>query len=143
LTHGWKNADGWRAVEGCGGVGIKGDGVQRRWSYPGGFTEAKKSVRARSTAVWLRGAILQLGPTFIKLGQLFRSNLHAAHAVHCECNLVSLHCGSFPKKPPDALLNDRWVVHCSTRSDLLPREFTEELSQLQVRPRNRPVCWLQ
>ena len=43
-----------------------------RWSYPGGFTEAKKSVRARNTAQWLRGAILQLGPTFIKLGQLFR-----------------------------------------------------------------------
>ena len=49
----------------------------------------------------------------------------------------------FRRSHLDALLNDRWGVHCSTRSDLLPREFTEELSQLQVRPRNRPVCWLQ
>jgi predicted unusual protein kinase regulating ubiquinone biosynthesis (AarF/ABC1/UbiB family) len=46
----------------------------------------------RSLAVWLRERILDLGPTFIKLGQLF-----------------------------------------STRSDLFPVEFTEELSKLQDR----------
>ena len=43
--------------------------------------------------MWIRESILQLGPTFIKLGQLF-----------------------------------------STRSDLFPAEFTEELSKLQARP---------
>lgn len=66
--------------------------LDQKWSYPGGFTEARKGARARRTAQWLRGAILDLGPTFIKIGQLF-----------------------------------------STRSDLFPPEFTEELSQLQVR----------
>ena len=48
-------------------------------------------LRRRRLAAWLREAILDLGPTFIKLGQLF-----------------------------------------STRSDLLPAEFVEELSKLQV-----------
>ena len=49
-------------------------------------------LRRRRLAAWLREAILDLGPTFIKLGQLF-----------------------------------------SSRSDLLPAEFVEELSKLQVR----------
>jgi predicted unusual protein kinase regulating ubiquinone biosynthesis (AarF/ABC1/UbiB family) len=61
-------------------------------SYIGGFTEEKKSARARSLAIWIRESILQLGPTFIKIGQLF-----------------------------------------STRSDLFPAEFVEELSKLQDR----------
>lgn len=48
--------------------------------------------RRQKTAAWLRERVLQLGPTFIKLGQL-----------------------------------------SSTRSDLFPREFVDELAKLQVR----------
>ncbi|WVY90726.1 hypothetical protein V8G54_036240 [Vigna mungo] len=61
-----------------------------KWAYMRGFTEAKQKIRRRKTASWLRESVLQLGPTFIKLGQL-----------------------------------------SSTRSDLFPREFVDELAKLQ------------
>lgn len=60
------------------------------WSYPGGMTDAKRAQRRKSQAVWIRDTLLDLGPTFIKVGQLF-----------------------------------------STRSDLFPSEYVEELSKLQ------------
>ncbi|XP_059661266.1 protein ACTIVITY OF BC1 COMPLEX KINASE 7, chloroplastic-like [Cornus florida] len=63
-----------------------------KWTYIGGFTEDKQKNRRRRTASWLRECVLQLGPTFIKLGQL-----------------------------------------SSTRSDLFPREFVDELAKLQDR----------
>lgn len=66
--------------------------LEQPWSYPGGMNDEKKSQRARGLAIWIRESILQLGPTFIKIGQLF-----------------------------------------STRSDLFPAEFVEELSKLQDR----------
>ncbi|XVE78297.1 hypothetical protein DITRI_Ditri13aG0133500 [Diplodiscus trichospermus] len=61
-----------------------------KWAYVGGFTEDMQKKRRRKTAAWLRERVLQLGPTFIKLGQLF-----------------------------------------STRSDLFPAEFVDELAKLQ------------
>jgi predicted unusual protein kinase regulating ubiquinone biosynthesis (AarF/ABC1/UbiB family) len=60
------------------------------WSYWGGVSEEKKVARRRFQAVWVRETLLDLGPTFIKVGQLF-----------------------------------------STRADLFPAEFVEELSKLQ------------
>lgn len=60
------------------------------WSYPGGMTEEKKAARRKKQAVWIRDTFLDLGPTFIKVGQLF-----------------------------------------STRADLFPSEYVEELSKLQ------------
>ncbi|WP_228061769.1 ABC1 kinase family protein [[Phormidium] sp. LEGE 05292] len=60
------------------------------WSYPGGITEEKKAARRKKQAVWIRDTFLDLGPTFIKVGQLF-----------------------------------------STRADLFPSEYVEELSKLQ------------
>ncbi|XP_010069706.2 protein ACTIVITY OF BC1 COMPLEX KINASE 7, chloroplastic [Eucalyptus grandis] len=63
-----------------------------KWAYLGGFSEDKQKDRRRKTASWLRERVLQLGPTFIKLGQL-----------------------------------------SSTRSDLFPREFVDELTKLQDR----------
>jgi predicted unusual protein kinase regulating ubiquinone biosynthesis (AarF/ABC1/UbiB family) len=63
---------------------------QKPWSYPGGMTEAKQAKRRRAIAVWIRETFLELGPTFIKIGQLF-----------------------------------------STRADLFPTEYVEELSKLQ------------
>ncbi len=62
------------------------------WSYVGGVTDEKKAARRRAIAVWMRETFLNLGPTFIKVGQLF-----------------------------------------STRADLFPIEYVEELSKLQDR----------
>ncbi len=63
---------------------------KQRWSYRGGETDAKKSARRRSQAIWVRETLLNLGPTFIKVGQFF-----------------------------------------SSRADLFPTEYVEELSKLQ------------
>ncbi|KAG7026999.1 hypothetical protein SDJN02_11007 [Cucurbita argyrosperma subsp. argyrosperma] len=61
-----------------------------KWTYAEGFSEDKQKKRRQKTASWLRERVLQLGPTFIKLGQL-----------------------------------------SSTRSDLFPREYVDELAKLQ------------
>jgi predicted unusual protein kinase regulating ubiquinone biosynthesis (AarF/ABC1/UbiB family) len=42
----------------------------KKWSYIGGKTESKTKKRTRKRAIWLRESMLQLGPTFIKVGQL-------------------------------------------------------------------------
>ncbi len=65
---------------------------RKPWSYPGGMTPEKMGERRRKQAIWIRETFLELGPTFIKLGQLF-----------------------------------------STRADLFPAEYVEELSKLQDR----------
>lgn len=62
----------------------------KSWSYPGGVTEAKQAARRKAQAVWIRTTLLDLGPTFIKVGQLF-----------------------------------------STRADIFPGEYVEELAKLQ------------
>ncbi|WP_425365341.1 ABC1 kinase family protein [Gloeothece verrucosa] len=62
----------------------------KKWSYIGGYTEEKFTDRRKKQAVWIRESLLELGPTFIKVGQLF-----------------------------------------STRADLFPSEYVEELSKLQ------------
>lgn len=64
----------------------------QKWTYSGGITEEKKAARRKIQAVWIRKNLLELGPTFIKVGQLF-----------------------------------------STRADLFPSEYVEELSKLQDR----------
>ncbi|MCC5657002.1 AarF/ABC1/UbiB kinase family protein [Nostoc sp. XA010] len=62
----------------------------KSWSYPGGVTEAKQAAKRKTQAVWIRNTLLDLGPTFIKIGQLF-----------------------------------------STRADIFPVEYVEELAKLQ------------
>jgi predicted unusual protein kinase regulating ubiquinone biosynthesis (AarF/ABC1/UbiB family) len=62
----------------------------KKWSYKGGSTEEQIAQRRKSQATWIRESLLELGPTFIKAGQLF-----------------------------------------STRADLFPAEYVEELSKLQ------------
>lgn len=64
----------------------------KKWTYSGGFTQEKLIARRKIQAAWIRENLLELGPTFIKVGQLF-----------------------------------------STRADLFPVEYVEELSKLQDR----------
>lgn len=68
--------------------------LDQKWSYAleGGYSEERKSDRLSALSRYLLASILNLGPTFIKLGQL-----------------------------------------SSTRSDLFPAEFIQELSKLQDR----------
>ncbi len=63
---------------------------EKSWSYRGGVTPEKRAQRRRRIAIWVRENLLELGPTFIKVGQLF-----------------------------------------STRADIFPTEYVEELSKLQ------------
>ncbi|XP_057416364.1 protein ACTIVITY OF BC1 COMPLEX KINASE 8, chloroplastic-like isoform X1 [Lotus japonicus] len=62
----------------------------QKFSYKGGMTEEKKTLRRKTLAKWLKESILRLGPTFIKIGQQF-----------------------------------------STRVDILPQEYVDQLSELQ------------
>ncbi len=62
------------------------------WTYWGGYSDERRQRRRQAQAVWIRESLLELGPTFIKVGQLF-----------------------------------------STRADLFPSEYVEELSKLQDR----------
>eukprot|EP00256_Glycine_max_P069482 XP_025984077.1 protein ACTIVITY OF BC1 COMPLEX KINASE 8, chloroplastic isoform X3 [Glycine max] len=62
----------------------------QKFSYKGGMTEEKKTLRRKALAKWLKENILRLGPTFIKIGQQF-----------------------------------------STRVDILPQEYVDQLSELQ------------
>ena len=43
----------------------------RKWTYSGGFSEEQLAARRHKQAVWIRESLLELGPTFIKAGQLF------------------------------------------------------------------------
>ncbi|XP_008809510.2 protein ACTIVITY OF BC1 COMPLEX KINASE 8, chloroplastic [Phoenix dactylifera] len=47
----------------------------QKFSYRGGMTEAKKVIRRKALAKWLKESILRLGPTFIKIGQQFSTRV--------------------------------------------------------------------
>jgi predicted unusual protein kinase regulating ubiquinone biosynthesis (AarF/ABC1/UbiB family) len=49
--------------------------LELKFTYKGGFTEAKKLERTEKLANWLRLGLLKLGPTFIKIGQQFSTRV--------------------------------------------------------------------
>lgn len=56
---------------------------KKPWSYAGGMTDSARAQRRLSLAIWIRETLLDLGPTFIKVGQLFstRADLFASEFV--------------------------------------------------------------
>ncbi|MFM7574898.1 MAG: ABC1 kinase family protein [Snowella sp.] len=56
----------------------------KKWTYSGGYSEEKLARRRQRQAVWIRESLLNLGPTFIKTGQLFstRSDIFPAEYVY-------------------------------------------------------------
>merc|ERR1719424_1789545 len=50
--------------------------LELKFTYKGGFTEAKKLEREEALAKWLRLGLLRLGPTFIKIGQQFSTRVN-------------------------------------------------------------------
>ena len=56
---------------------------EKNWSYRGGVTPEKRAQRRRRIAIWVREQLLDLGPTFIKVGQLFstRADIFPAEDV--------------------------------------------------------------
>jgi predicted unusual protein kinase regulating ubiquinone biosynthesis (AarF/ABC1/UbiB family) len=55
----------------------------KKWTYFGDYSEEKQAMRRKSQAAWIRQSLLELGPTFIKVGQLFstRADLFSAEYV--------------------------------------------------------------
>uniref|UniRef100_A0A2P2MB65 ABC1 atypical kinase-like domain-containing protein n=1 Tax=Rhizophora mucronata TaxID=61149 RepID=A0A2P2MB65_RHIMU len=47
----------------------------QKFSYRGGMTEEKKTLRRKALAKWLKETLLRLGPTFIKIGQQFSTRV--------------------------------------------------------------------
>ncbi|XP_048426893.1 protein ACTIVITY OF BC1 COMPLEX KINASE 8, chloroplastic [Pyrus x bretschneideri] len=47
----------------------------KKFTYRGGMTEGKKTLRRKALAKWLKENILRLGPTFIKIGQQFSTRV--------------------------------------------------------------------
>lgn len=79
--------------------------LEQKWSYIGGMTEDKKRVRRRRLAAWSRDSLLALGPTFIKLGQLFstRSDLFPAEVVE-ELSQLQDRVPAFPSAKAEAAI---------------------------------------
>ncbi|KAL4581448.1 hypothetical protein LXL04_017663 [Taraxacum kok-saghyz] len=97
-----------------------------KWSYPRGFTHNNQKTRRRKTASWLREQVLQLGPTFIKIGQLSstRSDLFP-HEIVTEL----------------AKLQDRVPAFSSTKAKcLIERELGSPVHELFKEFEDEPIA---
>ncbi|KAK9804460.1 hypothetical protein WJX73_004145 [Symbiochloris irregularis] len=79
--------------------------LDQAWSYPGGKTDERLRKRRRKLAAWARDSMLALGPTFIKLGQLFstRSDLFPAEVVE-ELSQLQDRVPAFPGAKAEAIV---------------------------------------
>ncbi|MDJ0573995.1 MAG: AarF/ABC1/UbiB kinase family protein [Xenococcaceae cyanobacterium MO_234.B1] len=79
----------------------------RKWSYGGEYSEAKLAARRKRQAVWIRESLLELGPTFIKAGQLFstRADLFASEYVE-ELSKLQDRVPAFPYEQVSAIIEE-------------------------------------
>lgn len=79
----------------------------RKWTYIGGYSEEKAAARRKAQAAWIRESLLELGPTFIKAGQLFstRADLFAAEYV-TELSKLQDRVPAFPYEQVSAIIEE-------------------------------------
>ena len=96
----------------------------RKWTYVGGYTEEKATARRQALAVWIKESLLELGPTFIKAGQLFstRADLFAGEFV-TELSKLQDRVPAFPYEQVSSIIEEelgRPVTQLFQKFDPLP-----------------------
>ena len=81
----------------------------RKWTYAGGYTAEKAAVRRQAQAIWIKESLLELGPTFIKAGQLFstRADLFATEYV-TELSKLQDRVPAFPYEQVVAIIEEEF-----------------------------------
>lgn len=81
----------------------------RKWTYAGGYSQEKADLRRQKQAVWIKESLLELGPTFIKAGQLFstRADLFPSEYV-AELSKLQDRVPAFPYEQAEEIIEQEF-----------------------------------